>query len=264
MENITNLSIPELRQRCQATAPEAGRDPFLGLTIRFFSIYVTKYVFLPLSITPNWITVIGVTVFFGGISLYGFENLTLQLIGSFLIWFSIVLDGCDGEVARLRGNPSGVGSIYTEPISHDIMYTFLFFPIALGLWLGGFPAWIIFIAWIAASGKLLQRFLTVRFDRVISQIKGTAVNSDEDTGTPVFNPNVSFPHKVYRFLNRNFFSSVGFVIPLTVTAILGHVEWFLYMCAAFYSISALLHFLKQTRYISNHSRARLREIKTHS
>ena len=256
MDDFARLRIKELRQRCQSNAPEAGRDPLLGYTIRFFSIYLTKYIFLRTPITPNWITVIGVLVFFGGISLYLFDDMALQLIGSFLIWFSVVLDGCDGEMARLRGNPSGVGGIYTEPVSHDIMYAVMFFPVAIGLWLSGFPAWILIIGWIAATGKLLQRFLTVRFDKVRAQQKEGRVpiadgEGDPDTG---FNPNVSLPHKLYRFVNRNFFSSVGFVIPLTVGALLGHVEWALYAFALYFAGNALLHFSYQVLKITRISR----------
>lgn len=252
--DFKNLTIKELRQRCQSTAPEAGRDPLLGYTIRFASIYITKYVTLPLGLTPNWITVISVLFFFLGTSLYFIDDLMIQLIGSFIIWFSVVLDGCDGEMARLRGNPSGVGSIYTEPISHDIMYAYLFLPVAVNLWLGGFPAWILLVGWTATSGKLLQRFLTVRFDKVRAK-ENVEVESDGEGDQVIgYNPNVSLPHKIYRFLNRNFFSSVGFVIPLTAAAITGHLEWFLYLFAFFYSVMAILNFLRQAKHISRISR----------
>lgn len=255
-----HMTIRELRARCQANAPEAGRDPLLGYTIRFFSIYVTKYIFLPLRLTPNWITVVSVTVFFCGMGLYFFDNLSYQLLGSFLIWFSVVLDGCDGEMARLRGNPSGVGSIYSEPVSHDIMYAFTFFPIAANLWLGGFPSWILIIAWIATTSKLLQRLFITRFDKVLES-KGAKVKQSDGDGDPVsgFNSNVGFIHKLYRFINRNFFSSVGFVIPLTVSALIGHLEYFLYAFAVFFSSVTMLYFIRQSRAIAAFSRKKFAE-----
>lgn len=255
---LEHLSIRELRARCQATAPEAGRDPLLGYTIRFFSIYLTKYVFLPLRMTPNWITVVGVTVFFIGISCYAFADLGVQLLGSFLIWFSVVIDGCDGEVARLRGNPSGVGSIYSEPVSHDIMYAYTFFPIAVNLWLGGFPSWILFVAWIATTSKLLQRHFITRFE-FVRKLKQSGAGQVDGEGEAViaFNPDVNIVHKLYRFVNRNFFSSVGFVIPLTATALVGHLEYFLYLFASFFSLVALLYFVKQSRAIARMSKEAL-------
>lgn len=250
-DSLYKLSVRELRARAQSTAPEAGRNPFLGLTIRFVSIYITKYVLLRTAVTPNWVTVISVLVFFTGISLYFFDSLPLQLLGSFLIWFSVVLDGCDGEMARLRGNPSGVGSLYTEPVSHDIMYALMFFPIALNLYFNDFPSWILIIGWIASTGKLLQRIMLTRFDKVL-EIKSGGQKQSDGEGDPVtgFNPNVSFLHKVYRFMNRNFFSSVGLVIPLTLSALVGHLEYFLYVFALFFTTIPLLHFYRQTRAIT--------------
>ena len=258
-DSLSHLSIDELRARAQSTAPEAGRNPFLGLTIRFVSIYITKYVLLRTAVTPNWVTVISVLVFFTGISLYFFDSLPLQLLGSFLIWFSVVLDGCDGEMARLRGNPSGVGSLYTEPVSHDIMYGLMFFPVALNLYLGGFPAWILLFGWIASTGKLLQRVMLSRFDKVLEARSDGQQKQSDGEGDPVtgFNPNVSIFHKLYRFLNRNFFSSVGLVIPLTVSALLGHLEYFLYLFATFFTTITLLHFYRQTRAITVFSQKKI-------
>lgn len=260
--SLADLSIQELRARAQSTAPEAGRDPLLGLTIRAVSIYITKYILLRTSITPNWVTVVSVLVFFSGMGMYFFNSLPLQLLGSFLIWFSVVLDGCDGEMARLRGNPSGVGSLYTEPASHDIMYALMFFPVTINLWMNDFPSWIIFIGWIAAIGKLLQRVLLTRFEKVLES-KSAGYKQSDGEGDPVtgFNPNVSFPHKVYRFVNRNFFSSVGLVIPLTVAALLGHLEYFLYAFALFFTAIPLLHFYRQTRAITVYSKKKLAESK---
>lgn len=251
---LSSLSIKELRSRAQATAPEAGRDPLLGYTIRFFSIYFTK-LFLRTNITPNQMTALSMTLFCVGITLYIFPNLPLQLIGSVIIYLSVVLDGCDGELARLRGNPSGVGGVYAEPISHDIQYAYLFFPVSIGLYLSGFPAWILIAGWIATATKLLQRFFITRFDRVqeITQ-KDARPTSDGEGEAAHVGGTVSPLHRLYRFLNRNFFSSVGFVIPLTISALLGHIEWFVILFAAFFSLVALLYFYRQTRHIARLSR----------
>lgn len=253
-EFFLKLPISELRTRCQTNAPEAGRDPLLGHTIRFFSIYFTKYVFLPLRLTPNQITVISVLVFFFGLGMYLFNDIRVQILGSFLIWFSVVLDGCDGEMARLKGNPSKAGSIYTEPVSHDIMYAVLFVPISVNLWLGGFPEWILLVGWLAATTKLLQRLLLVRFDKVRKQQQSAQATDTEGDPALDFNPNVSLPHKFYRFVNRNFFSSVGLVLPLTFAAVLQHLEWFLYSFAIFFCTTTALHFISQVRYITALSR----------
>jgi len=190
-------------------------------------------------------------VFLAGVSLYLFQSLSLQIIGCVLIYFSVVLDGVDGELARIRGNPSGVGGIYTEPLSHDFQYALMFFPIAIGLFLHGASPWILVVGWIAAVMKLLYRFLIIRFDAVLisrGPVK-TVILGTEGDATSVFNPNVSLPHKIYRWFNRNVFSSVSLVIPLLLSSLLGHVEWFLYLFAAGFSVIALAHLVHQLRYV---------------
>ena len=251
MSEYANLSITELRKRGQSGAPEAGRDPYVGLTIRFFSVYLTKLA-LYTSITPNQMTFLSVCVFLAGVSTFFFASMGWGLFGCFLIYLSVVLDGCDGELARIRGNRSGVGGIYTEPLSHDIQYALMFFPIAIGLVFAGVTPWILLVAWVATVMKLLYRFLIVRFDTVLvhSGPAKTVILGGEGDSATVFNPNVSFPHKVYRWFNRNVFSSVALVVPLLITVFVGRVDIFLWLFAGWFTLIAFLHFIKQVFYVS--------------
>ena len=245
-KTLVGLSIAELRQRTQSNAPEAGRDPIIGHSIRFFSIYFTR-VLLKFGVTPFWVTALSVFLFLIGIATFGWNILWLNLVGIVVIYISIVLDGCNGEVARLYKYRPDIGSIYIEPISHDIQYGLMFIPLTIGAYMIHGSKWIILAGFIATIAKLLQRFFISRFDHIIlGEMKQT--DTEGEVLIP-YDPNVSFPHKVYRFLNRNFFSSVGFIIPLLVFLLLGHVEWFIYLFAAFNFVIMCLHFLKQVRYV---------------
>jgi hypothetical protein len=258
VNSLTSLSIAELRARSQPSAPEGGRETYVGQTIRFFSIFVTKLL-LHTRLTPNLITVIGVSIFLIGISLFVVQNMYVQLGGIFLIYFSIVLDACDGEIARLRGNPSGVGGLYTEPVSHDIQYSYMFMPIAVGLYLGGYPEWILLAGWLTATAKLLQRFLIARFDNVrLFEQKNARSESDGEGDIRIsMDPNVSFPHKVYRFLNRNIFSSVGLIIPLTFCTLIQRLDLFIFSFGIFFSCFTILHFLRQAFHVRGMSKKAL-------
>ena len=248
MSEHAKLSIKELRKIGQGNAPESGRDPFLGLTIRFFSIYITKLA-LRTSITPNQMTVLSVLVFFSGISFFLFSEIKMQLIGVLLIYLSIVLDGCDGELARIRGNKSGVGSLYTEPVSHDVQYGVMFLPLSLGAYFAGAPVWVMIAGFVAAVSKLMFRLFLVRFDKVLRKQQ---VDSGEVEWKNVEVPmsEISFTHRMYRHINRNFFSSVGFIIPLTIFILLERVDLFVYLFAAFYAAVAALKLLQQIRFVS--------------
>jgi choline kinase len=256
MQDYRKMTIQELRQKCQATAPEAGRDPFVGLTIRFFSIFLTR-LFIRTSITPNQVTVLSVLVFMSGMSLFATESYLAHLVGVCIVYFSIILDGCDGEIARLKGNKSGVGGIYTEPVSHDIQYGFMFFPISLGVYFLTQNPLFIYVGFVAVVAKLLNRFLIVRFDQVQLYRK----LAENPGWRPIkqrveFNKNPPWYHKLYRFLNRNFFGSVGLMIPLTLFALLNRMDIFLWCFAIFFVGSFSLHFIKQMMYISNLSEAK--------
>lgn len=246
MEKLHELSIPELRARCQSNAPEAGRDPIIGHSIRFFSIYFTK-VFLRLETTPFMVTVYSVLLFLLGCTLFIFDRYTWNLAGVLLMYTSIVLDGCNGEVARLKKYRPDIGSIYIEPVSHDIQYALMFLPMAVGVYLKTGSVLIVFVAFVATIAKLLQRFFITRYCQLIlSEMK--KVDTEGEAVIP-FNPDVPLYHKMYRWVNRNLLSSVGLVIPLFFTVLIDRVDLFVFAFAFIYSAFAILHFGKEVNHI---------------
>lgn len=247
MQNFQQLSVPELRKLCQANAPEAGRDPIIGHSIRFFSIYATKF-FLIFNTSPLMVTVYSVLLFLAGCGVFAFGNFYWNLAGVALIYLSIVLDGTNGEIARLKKYRPDIGSIYIEPISHDIQYGLMFLPMAVGVFMTTGSLWVLFAGFAATVGKLLQRFFMARYCQLVLNEK-KQLDTEGEAVIP-FNPNVGFFHKMYRWFNRNIFSSVGLPIPLIIAVLLGHVDWFLYLFGFVYSAYAVLHFVKEIRHIA--------------
>ncbi|MBI2050338.1 MAG: CDP-alcohol phosphatidyltransferase family protein [Parcubacteria group bacterium] len=226
MNTLPKINIRDLRERLQKTAPEGARETFVARTIRFFSIYVTRLL-IPTPITPNMITVIGVLVYLAGISMFVFSGLREQLIGVGLVYGSIILDACDGEVARWRKNTGFAGSAFVEPFSHDVQYAFLLAPLAIGVYIATQDIIIFAVGFVGTLAKLLTRFLQVRMDGLMS------LQASESWATSAQSvPNkMSFSRWAYWIVNRNIFSSVGMVLPLLVFTLLGRIDIFVWMYA---------------------------------
>jgi len=251
---LMKLPILELRTLAQSKAPEAGRDPYVGMTIRLLSIHITKML-LRTRITPLEVTVLSVILFLAGVLLFAWNQLWLALAGIVLIYISILLDGCNGELARLLEYRPEIGSRYVEPVSHDIQYGLMFIPLAVGAYAATGSVLVIYAAFAAAVAKLLNRFFIMRYDQTLA----TDRKNVDTEGEPVirFDQNVGFLHRAYRFLNRNFFSSVGLIVPLLFFTLLGRVDLFIWLFAAVYSAFALTHFCKQFRQINRIDKPRI-------
>lgn len=97
-------------------------------------------------VTPNQITVCSALVGLSGACLLAQPSRLLQVLGSLLFLASTIIDGCDGEIARLTFQESKFGA-RLDVIMDNVVHVFLFSGIALGLyweehnalylWLGG-------------------------------------------------------------------------------------------------------------------------------
>jgi len=227
MNTLPKINIRDLRERLQKTAPEGDRETFVARTIRFFSIYVTRLL-IPTPITPNMITVISVLVYLAGISMFIFSGLREQLIGVGLVYGSIILDACDGEVARWRKNTGFVGSAFVEPFSHDVQYAFLLAPLAIGVYIATQDITILAVGFAGTLAKLLTRFLQVRMDGLMSLQTSEQLSAMPSNAKP---KRESFIRWLYWIVNRNIFSSVGMVLPLLVFTLIGRIDIFVWMYA---------------------------------
>ena len=97
-------------------------------------------------VTPNQLTVFSALVGLSGACLLAQPSRLLQVLGSLLFLTSTIIDGCDGEIARLTFQESDFGA-KLDIIMDNVVHVFLFSGIALGLywaehnalylWLGG-------------------------------------------------------------------------------------------------------------------------------
>jgi CDP-L-myo-inositol myo-inositolphosphotransferase len=87
---------------------------------------------LKTPITPNQITAASLVLGLVGAALLAFGSYAGQVLGAGLLWFCCILDGCDGEVARLKliCSPSGADfDLGADHIAH--LAIFLAIPFAV-------------------------------------------------------------------------------------------------------------------------------------
>jgi phosphatidylglycerophosphate synthase len=98
---------------------------------RRISIPISRRI-IPFPITPNMVSLFPLGVSFAAgafLALGGYWNM---LTGAVLSWFSSVLDGCDGEVARLKLQESAFGC-WLETVCDNLYYLFILGGMTIGL-----------------------------------------------------------------------------------------------------------------------------------
>lgn len=84
-------------------------DTWVARTLdRPISLFLTRRL-LPLPVTPNQITIVSTLVGLAGAVLLGLGTYLSQLLGGVLLTASVIIDGCDGEVARIKFMESDFG-----------------------------------------------------------------------------------------------------------------------------------------------------------
>ena len=87
-------------------------------------------------ITPNFISIVSVLIGLGGALFFLAEHRLMHLTGALLFLLHCIVDGCDGELARLRFQESKLGS-WLDFLGDNLVHVAVFFCIGLGLYLQG-------------------------------------------------------------------------------------------------------------------------------
>jgi phosphatidylglycerophosphate synthase len=84
-------------------------------------------------ITANMVSLFTLGVGFASAAFFAFGGYWNTLLGAFLCLFASILDGCDGEVARLKLLESDFGC-WLETVCDYLFYLFLLVGMTIGLW----------------------------------------------------------------------------------------------------------------------------------
>ncbi|MBA3453698.1 MAG: CDP-alcohol phosphatidyltransferase family protein [Deltaproteobacteria bacterium] len=160
---IAGVAITDARTRRTAARAllQSCRRSYDGLGDK----YVIRSVSLPLSalwcrlgITPNQITIVNILVGIAACVLVPLGSYTGFAIAGGLMFVQVVLDSCDGEVARLRFLSSKFG-MWLDNVSDDVIDNVFLAMLALGV--GGVWTWIGIAAAVLRSWCALMIHLDV-------------------------------------------------------------------------------------------------------
>ncbi|HVZ74300.1 MAG TPA: CDP-alcohol phosphatidyltransferase family protein [Polyangia bacterium] len=114
----------------------------LGIVARFInkkiSFRITRYLLVNLPFTPNMIT-----LFAGVLGLWGAFKISLGTYDSVLLGFLLlqaqsILDGCDGELARVRFQQTAIGE-WLDTIVDDMLNIAIVLAVGVAIWRRGAP-----------------------------------------------------------------------------------------------------------------------------
>jgi phosphatidylglycerophosphate synthase len=107
------------------------------------------------SVTPNQLTLLSAAIGLSGAFCLAQPSRLLQVLGSLLFLLSTILDGCDGEMARLTFQESEFGA-KLDVIMDNVVHLFLFPSIALGLYRREYDTLYFVLGALALGGILVS------------------------------------------------------------------------------------------------------------
>jgi phosphatidylglycerophosphate synthase len=125
----------------KADIPEATRKLFLSTMKATDGIYArtNRRVSIPISrilvkapITPNMVTLIALCCSLSAAWLYSLGTYGSMVAGAFGSWFASMMDGCDGEVARVKLEESEFGAWF-EMVCDYLYYVVMFLGMGVGI-----------------------------------------------------------------------------------------------------------------------------------
>jgi phosphatidylglycerophosphate synthase len=123
---------------CQAAERKLDRwlvkptDGFYARLNRRISIPISRQL-IKLPITANVVSIFTLGVGIASAAFFAYGGYWSTLLGAFLCLFASILDGCDGEVARLKLQESDFGC-WLETICDYAFYLFLLVGMTIGRW----------------------------------------------------------------------------------------------------------------------------------
>lgn len=143
---------------------ESGPKPSDGFMARNFDRHISLAVsraLLETAVTPNMMTVGSTLIGLAGAALFLAPERAGAVAGALLVWLHSVLDGCDGELARVRFQESELGSDL-DFWGDNLVHLALFACLGLGLYWSGAGRHALALAVAADAGVLASAFAAWR------------------------------------------------------------------------------------------------------
>jgi len=163
------------------------------------------------NITPNQVTLIGMSIGLIAAFLLSLAGYWAHLSGALLFVFCIIVDGVDGEIARLRLKESVFGH-YLDIVTDNIVHAAIFVGVAFGLYHDtGNDAYVLAL-WFLLGGFILS--LVAVYQCILR------LNPDELEKSP----------RLIRLMA--FLSNRDFAYLIVALALIGKLNWFIFGASA--------------------------------
>ncbi len=139
--------------------------PDLGFVARRFnkpiSVRFTRRILVATPITPNQITLVAAAFGLVGCALIAAGGYVAMLAGFACQHVQSILDGCDGELARVRLQQSKLGA-WLDTFVDDVLNVLITVSVGIGLWRSGSGTWAAAVgiaggAMLVASNAIIMR-----------------------------------------------------------------------------------------------------------
>ena len=139
--------------------------PDLGFVARRLnkpiSVRFTRHVLVHTAITPNQITLFAAALGLLGCGLVATGAFWLVAAGLALEQLQSILDGCDGELARVRFQQSKLGA-WLDTFVDDVLNVLLTASAGVGLWRAGAGSWALVVGLGGAAMLVLSNLIIMR------------------------------------------------------------------------------------------------------
>jgi len=197
------------------------KGEFEGFVDRFFNRKVSRWftrIFLLAGFSPNVITILASLVGLAAAAGFGFGTYSAGIMAALLFQLAAIIDCCDGEVARLTFTESPFGA-WLDIAMDNVVHMAIFAGIAVGSYLqlaGTDGAWVpLALGAAAVLGNGLSFWLVTRAQKI---------KAASGWKTPV-------QAAWSDFMLKNV-ASRDFSVVVLIFAVLGKLDWFLWMAAS--------------------------------
>jgi phosphatidylglycerophosphate synthase len=215
-ERSVELAEATLCARLRADS-RANDGPLAHHIDRRVSLRISRWLVRHTQLRPNHITLIGTCVGFLAAGLLSIGTYWSGVAGSLLFLCTTIIDGCDGEVARLKFLESSFGQKF-DVITDNVVHVAIFVGLAIGLYHQDPGGHYLLLMGILLGGFTCTTAVTYFF---LVRRAGFASSG----GTPV-----SWRGKVRRWLLQGFEALMNrdFAYLLVLLAVADRLHWFMW------------------------------------
>lgn len=150
------------------------KKPTDGPVSRYFnrplSIRITKYL-VRTNITPNQVSFFSFILSLGAATLFFLNGYTPLLIGGILAQISSIIDGCDGEVARLKYSESDFGGWF-DAVLDRYADAFMLFGLTYHAFVPGGNIFYLVTGFLAIIGSFMNSYTADKYDGLMKKRLG--------------------------------------------------------------------------------------------